>query len=158
MTVEKVTLDYIPTGDWDPAVLQKLLDDIVDDVNQTLSDVEDHVATLLKYNTSQTQAILMEYEGTETLIAAKAHTKMKLKEAFVLVADNLKRPVSVLLQKGNHKEPLTERKVLYKSEKQGKAYNLKILDNHEISQWDSVEVVIDSNRKIVVIASFEEAE
>ncbi len=155
MTVEKVTLDYIPTGDWDPAVLQKLLDDIVDEVNQTLSDIDCHVVTLLKYNTTQTQAILMEYAGTETLIAAKVHTKMKLKEAFVIVADNLKRSVSVLLQKGNHKEPLTERKVLGTNEKQGKAYNLKILA-HEIPQWDSVEVVSDSNRKVVVIASFEE--
>jgi len=158
MTVEKVILDYIPTGDWDPAVLQKLLDDIVDEVNQTLSDVDDHVAILLKYNTTQTQAILMEYEGTETLIAAKAHTKMKLKEAFVIVADNLKRPVSVLLQKGNHKEPLTERRVLGRTERQGKAYNLRILANHEIPQWDSVEVITDANRKVVVIASFEGVE
>ena len=158
MTVKKVVLDYIPTGDWDPAVLQKLLDDIVDEVNSTMDDVGEHVATLLKYNTNQTKAILMEYASTETLIAAKVHTKMKLKDAFVIVADNLKKPVSVLLQKGNHKEPLTERKVVSRTDKQGKAYYLKPLANREIAQWDSVEVVIDANRKVIVIANFEEAE
>ena len=155
MTLKKVTLDYLPTGDWDPPVLQQLLDNIIDAVNQIQSDVDSHIATLLKYNTGQTYAILMEYGGTKTLITAKAHTKMKLKHVFAFLADNTKRDVTVFLQKGNHQEPLTEKKILKKSEKAGKAHNLDILAHHEVGQWDSVEVVTTSNRKVIVVAIFE---
>lgn len=155
MTLEKVTLDYLPTGDWGPSVLQQLLDNIVDEVNQIQNNVDSHVAILLKYNTGQTQAILMEYGGTKTLLAAKTHTKMKLKHVFALLADNTKRDVTIFLQKGNHQEPLTEKKTLKKSEKAGKAHTLDILARHEIAQWDSIEVVTSSNRKVIVVASFE---
>lgn len=159
--LELETVHYIEAGTIDIPALLRNLDAIAAAISENKTAVETELATLKRSVTTKSQTCLIDYSDhseRKTLIPAKAHLKMQLDNAFLIIADNHDRESNIYLQKGNHEEKLTEPLKIKHSEKAGKARPLSVIPRREIGSWDSVEVVSDLSRRVVVVANFAEVD